>query len=68
MSTSSRITADDHGGKIILTAALMLAYTIVLAATNLPTKWSGNVKLAIEDYLLLAAIVRASHYTRKILH
>lgn len=58
MSTISRINANDHGGKLVLAVALMLAYTIIVYATRLQIKWpwkAGTFKS--EDFLLLGAIV-----------
>ena len=61
MSNTSRINADDHGGKLVLALALMLAYTIIVYATRLQIKWpwrAGTFKR--EDYFLLGAIVSRS--------
>jgi hypothetical protein len=61
MSNTSRINADDHGGKLVLAVVLMLAYTIIVYATRLQIKWpwkSGTFKR--EDYFLLGAIVSRS--------
>ena len=58
MSNTSRINANDHGAKLVLAVALMLAYTIIVYATRLQIRWPWRRDtFRSEDYLLLGAIV-----------
>lgn len=58
MSNTSRINAEDQGGKLVLAVALMLAYTIIVYATRLPTRWPWKAgTFSSEDYFLLGAVV-----------
>ncbi|KAK0946296.1 hypothetical protein LTR48_002425 [Friedmanniomyces endolithicus] len=67
MSTSSsRITASDHGAKLVLGGALMLAYTVLLLVVRLHSRWPWNSSLRREDFLLLGATVASIGYTAAI--
>ncbi|KAK5673958.1 hypothetical protein LTS10_013276 [Elasticomyces elasticus] len=59
MSTSlPRINVHDHGGKLVLCAALMLAYTFILVIIRLYSRWPWRSSFKGEDGLLLGATVR----------
>lgn len=60
---SSRITADDQGAKVILAAALMLAYSTISVAIRLQTRWPWTQSYRKEDTVLLLAWVVSIGYT-----
>ncbi|KAK0301889.1 hypothetical protein LTR01_009094 [Friedmanniomyces endolithicus] len=65
-SSSSRITASDHGAKLVLAVALMLAYTVLLLVVRLHSRWPWKSSLKREDFLLLGATVASIGYTAAI--
>ena len=59
-----RITKDEKGGKIVLAAGLMLAYTIISVIIRLHTKWPWTKLFRREDgVLLVATAVSVCHTT-----
>jgi len=61
-SSSSRITASDHGAKLVLAVALMLAYTVLLLVVRLHSRWPWKSSLKREDFLLLGATVGTTDF------
>lgn len=58
-----RITKDEQGGKIILAAGLMLAYTIISVIIRLHTRWPWNKLFRKEDAVLLVTSAVSICYT-----
>lgn len=57
------ITKNEQGGKVILAAALMLAYTVISVAIRLQTRWPWRKLFRKEDAVLLVATAVAICYT-----
>lgn len=63
---TARITADDQGAKVILAAALMLAYSTISVAIRLQTRWPWRQLYRREDTMLLLAWVSSIAYTASV--
>ncbi|KXT06650.1 hypothetical protein AC578_8505 [Pseudocercospora eumusae] len=63
---TARITADDQGAKVILAAALMLAYSTISVANRLQTRWPWRQLYRREDSMLLLAWISSIAYTASV--
>ncbi|KXT14408.1 hypothetical protein AC579_8364 [Pseudocercospora musae] len=63
---TARITADDQGAKVILAAALMLAYSTISVAIRLQTRWPWRQLYRQEDTMLMLAWISSIAYTASV--